>query len=74
MNEKNINDLLSLLDVMSTEIKSLKAWKAEQTQRQVEEEAKAVESQREFENWLQERKAKEQHEEEQARLLRDMMV
>ena len=73
MNEKSINDLLALLTTMSDEIKSLKDWRNEQTQRQAEEAAKAEESQKEFQNWLDERKAKEQHEQEQARLLRDMM-
>lgn len=74
MNEKNISDLLGLLTIMTDEIKALKSWKNEQTQRQAEEDAAQEQSSIEFTNWLNDRKAKEQHEEEQTRLLRDMMV
>ena len=73
MNEKNIQDLLGLLTTMTDEIKSLKAWRNEITQRQAEEDAAQEQSSIEFTNWLNDRKAREQHEQEQARLLRDMM-
>lgn len=66
--------LIQLLEGFANDISELKAWRAEQTQRQAEEDAKILENQREFESWLQERQTKEQHEEEQAKLLRDMMV
>lgn len=74
MNEKSVNELLQLLNIMTDEIKSLKSWRNEMTQRQAEEEAEAERSNIEFQNWLNERKAQEIEEQKNAQMLRDMMV
>lgn len=74
MNEKSINELLQLLNVMTDEIKSLKSWRNEIMQRQAEEEAKAEQSNIEFQNWLSQRKAAEQREKEASSELRKMMM
>lgn len=74
MNEKNITDLLALLTTMADEIKNLKAWRNEQTQKQAEEEAEREQSNTEFENWLNERRAQEQREQQSAEELKKLMM
>ena len=74
MNEKSIRDLLGLLTTMADEIKSLKTWRAEQDQRQAEEDAKAEESQREFENFIRQRRAEEAQQAKDAEELKKMMM
>lgn len=74
MNEKSIKNIIDLLTVMSEEIKDLKQWRAEQEQRQAEEDAKAEESQREFEDFINRRRAEEKKRAEDAEKLKKFMM
>ncbi len=74
MNEKNIDGLVDLLTIMTNKIKSLEDWKKGIDERVAAEEEAREQSQKEFNEFIERRKAEEEKRATDAAALREMMV